>query len=44
MKFELKRDKKAFVQQVKAFAYFSIQRTGMFLCINPSTSSHQQLL
>ena len=44
MKFELKRDKKAFVQQVKMLAFFALQRTGLFLCLNPSTSSHQQLL
>jgi hypothetical protein len=44
MKFELKRDKKAFVQQVKMLAFLALQRTGLFLCLNPSTSSHQQLL
>ena len=44
MKFELKRDKKAFVQQVKTFAYFAVQKTGMFFCTNASTSSHQQLI
>ena len=44
MKFQLKRDKKAFVQQIKSLAYFAVERTGIFLCINPSTSSHQQLL
>lgn len=44
MKFELKRDKKAFVQQVKTLAFFAVQRTGLFLCLNPSTSSHQQLI
>jgi hypothetical protein len=44
MKFELKRDKKAFVQQIKTLAFFALQRTGFFLCVNPSTSSHQQLL
>ena len=44
MKFELKRDKKAFVQQIKSLAYFAVERTGIFLCINPSTSSHHQLL
>jgi len=44
MKFELKRDKKAFVQQIKTFAYYAVQRTGMFVCTNPSTSSHQQLI
>jgi hypothetical protein len=44
MKFELKRDKKAFVQQVKMLAFFALTRTGLFLCLNPSTSSHQQLL
>jgi hypothetical protein len=44
MKFELKRDKKAFVQQVKTLAFFGLQRTGLFLCLNPSTSSHQQLI
>ena len=44
MKFELKRDKKAFVQQIKTLAYFTFQKTGLFLCTNASTSSHQQLI
>lgn len=44
MKFELKRDKKAFVQQIKTFAYFAVQKTGFFVCTNPSTSTHQQLI
>ena len=44
MKFELKRDKKAFVQQIKTLAYFTVQKTGLFLCTNASTSSHQQLI
>lgn len=44
MKFELKRDKKAFVEQIKTLAYFAVQKTGLFLCLNPSTSSLQQLV
>ena len=44
MKFELKRDKKAFVQQIKTLAYFTVQKTGLFICTNASTSSHQQLI
>ena len=44
MKFELKRDKKGFIQQVKTLAYYAVGRTGMFVCVNPSTSTHEQLL
>ena len=32
------------MQQAKTFAYFAIQKTGLFLCSNASTSSHQQLI
>ena len=44
MKFELKRDKKGFIQQIKTLAYFAVQRVGIFVCIHPSTSSHSQLV
>lgn len=32
------------MQQIKTFAYFAVQKTGMFMCLHPSTSSYQQLV
>lgn len=44
MKYNLRLDKKLFVNKMKTIAYFGIQNTGIFMCMNPSTSSHEQFI
>lgn len=44
MKHHLRIDKKMFVNKIKTFAYFAILRMGVFLCMNHSTSSHEQFV
>ena len=44
MKYNLRLDKKLFVNKMKTIAYFAIQNTGVFMCMNPSTSSHEQFI
>jgi hypothetical protein len=40
MKYHLRLDKKMFVNKMKTIAYYGILNTGMFMCMNPSTTSH----
>jgi hypothetical protein len=44
MKYNLRLDKKLFVNKMKTIAYFALQNTGVFMCMNPSTSSHEQFI
>ena len=44
MKYNLRLDKKLFVNKMKTIAYFAIQNTGVFMCMNPSSSSHEQFI
>lgn len=44
MKYNLRLDKKLFVNKMKTIAYFAIQNTGIFLCVNPSSSNHEQFV
>lgn len=44
MKYNLRLDKKLFVTKMKTIAYYAIQNTGIFMCMNPSTSNHEQFI
>ncbi len=44
MKYNLRLDKKLFINKMKTIAYFALQNTGVFMCMNPSTSSHEQFI
>lgn len=42
MKYHLKLDKTLFINKVKTFAYFTIQKTGIFLCLSIDRSTNDQ--
>ena len=44
MKYHLRLDKKMFVNKMKTIAYYGILNTGIFMCINPSNTSHEQFI
>lgn len=44
MKYNLKLDKALFVSKIKTLAYYTLMKTGLFLCLNHSTSSHEQYI
>jgi hypothetical protein len=44
MKYHLRLNKKLFVNKMKTIAYFALQNTGLFICMNHSTSSHEQFV
>lgn len=42
MKYNLKLDKNIFINKIRTFAYFTVQKTGMFLCLGIDRSSNDQ--
>lgn len=44
MKYHLRLDKKMFVNKMKTIAYYAIMNTGIFMCMNHSTSSNEQFV
>ena len=44
MKYHLKQDKHIFVSKIRTFAYYAIQKTGIFLCMGLDRSSNDQLV
>ena len=42
MKYHLKLDKNLFINKVRTFAYFTIKKTGIFLCLSIDRSTNDQ--